>query len=121
MKRIQCTVTYPSALQHPLHEHVVADGPLSKAVLLMWSPTADATTLIWCDGDPAATAAAVDAIDSPLRVVYGERDTTADWEPVVERARGVGAEVVELSSDHHFVGQDATVGETVGEFLVDRL
>lgn len=64
MKRIQCTVTYPSALQHPLHEHVIADGPLSKAVLLMWSPTADATTLIWCDGDRAATAAAVDAIDS---------------------------------------------------------
>ena len=30
----------------------------------MWSPTADATTLLWCDGDRAATEAVVDAIDS---------------------------------------------------------
>ena len=64
---------------------------------------------------------AVAAIDCPLRVVYGARDTTADWEPVAERAREVGSDVVELSADHHFVGQDATVGEAVGGFLVDRL
>lgn len=66
-------------------------------------------------------AAAVADIDCPLQVVYGERDTTADWEPVVERARGVGAEVVAISGDHHFVGQDAKVGEIVGEFLAARL
>jgi predicted DNA binding protein len=64
MKRITCTVSYPSTLQHPLHAHVMGDGPLSRAVLLLWSPTADATTLLWCDGDRAATAAAVDAVDS---------------------------------------------------------
>ena len=66
-------------------------------------------------------AAAVAAIDCPLQVVYGARDTTADWEPVVERARGVGAEVVEMSADHHFVGQDASVGTAIGEFLAGRL
>jgi len=85
---------------------------------------------------PAATAAlaptarlsagldAVDAVasvDCPLQVVYGERDTTADWEPVVERARGVGAEVVAMSSDHHFVGRDAKVGSVVAGFLAERL
>jgi len=64
MKRIQCTVRYPSDLQHPLHAHVIGGGPLSSVVLLTWSPTADATTLLWCDGDRAATAAAVDAVDS---------------------------------------------------------
>jgi len=66
-------------------------------------------------------AAAVGAIDRPLQAVYGERDTTADWEPVVERARESGAEVVEVSADHHFVGQDAKVGGLVGEFLAARL
>ena len=64
---------------------------------------------------------AVSRVDCPLQVVYGERDTTADWEPVVERARGAGAEVVAMSADHHFVGQDATVGNVIGEFLAGRL
>jgi hypothetical protein len=64
--------------------------------------------------------AAVADIDCPLQVVHGERDTTVDWEPVVERARGIGAEVVAVSADHHFVGQDAVVGETVGTFLAPR-
>jgi hypothetical protein len=65
--------------------------------------------------------AAVGSIDCPLQVVYGERDTAADWEPVVERARETGAEVVEVSADHHFVGQDAKVGGLVAEFLAARL
>ena len=65
--------------------------------------------------------AAVVSIDCPLQVVYGERDTAADWEPVVERARESGAEVIAMSADHHFVGQDAKVGELVAEFLAARL
>ena len=66
-------------------------------------------------------AAAVDSTTGPLQVVYGERDTAADWEPVVQRARGSGAEVIAMSADHHFVGQDAKVGEVVAEFLAARL
>ena len=66
-------------------------------------------------------AAAVESVDCPLQVVYGERDTTANWGSVVERARGVGAEVVELSADHHFVGQDRRIGGVVAAFLVERL
>ncbi|MEF8840210.1 MAG: alpha/beta hydrolase [Haloarculaceae archaeon] len=66
-------------------------------------------------------AGAVGSVDCPLRVVYGERDTTVDWEPVVERAREAGVEVVGMSADHHFVGQDAKVGEVVAGFLAPRL
>jgi len=77
MKRIQCTVAYPSEFRHPLHEHVMTDGPVSKTVLLMWSPTADATTLLWCDGDREATATAVDAVGSVVAssFVAGEDGT----------------------------------------------
>jgi hypothetical protein len=57
----------------------------------------------------------------PVQVVYGTRDETADWEPLVERARELGDEVVEMSADHHFVGQAGKVGETVATFLADRL
>ncbi|WP_232686326.1 alpha/beta hydrolase [Halobacterium zhouii] len=57
-------------------------------------------------------------VDAPLQVVYATRDDTADWEPVVEAARDIDCEVVELSADHFFVGQLDTVAETVGPFLV---
>lgn len=66
-------------------------------------------------------AAALDDLACPAQVIYGERDTTADWEPVVERAREAGAEVVGMSSDHHFVGQHGKAAETVTSFLVPRL
>ncbi len=62
-------------------------------------------------------AAALDAIDCPVQVVYGERDTTAEWEPVVERARALGLEVVTMSADHFFVGQRKKVGDRVAGFL----
>lgn len=62
-------------------------------------------------------AAALDDIKCPAQVVYGERDTTADWEPIVERARGLGYEVEAMSSDHHFVGQADRVAASVATFL----
>ncbi|MFD1514757.1 dienelactone hydrolase family protein [Halomarina rubra] len=61
--------------------------------------------------------AALDAIDAPLQVVYGERDTTAEWEPVVERAREVGVETVGFSGDHFFLGQESKVAGHCAEFL----
>ena len=66
-------------------------------------------------------AEAVADVSAPLQVVYGARDDTADWEPVVAAARDAGGEVVELSADHHFVGQSAKAGETAGEFLAGHL
>lgn len=58
-------------------------------------------------------------VSAPLQVVYATRDSTADWEPVVEAARGLDCEVVELDSDHFFIGKFDRVAETVGPFLAD--
>jgi predicted DNA binding protein len=66
MKRIQFAVTYPERLRHPLHQRIVGESPIGRVDLLMWSPTEDATTLLWCDGDPQSTAEALEAIDSLL-------------------------------------------------------
>ena len=64
-------------------------------------------------------AAELDAVDCPGYVLYGERDTTAEWEPVVDRARALGWQVEAMSADHHFVGQAGKVGERVASFLRD--
>jgi len=65
--------------------------------------------------------AAMGRIDCPVQVVYGERDTTAKWEPVVERARGLGFTVEPMGADHFFVGQRPKVGERVARFLRTHL
>ncbi|MFC6834969.1 dienelactone hydrolase family protein [Halomarina ordinaria] len=66
-------------------------------------------------------AAALAAIACPVQVVYGERDTTAEWEPVVERAREHDCEVVAMGADHHFVGQGEKAAAHVAGFLRDHL
>jgi alpha/beta superfamily hydrolase len=63
------------------------------------------------------TDGAVADITSPLQVVYGERDETADWESVVERAREAGATVVSRDADHFFTARHGDVAETVAAFL----
>ncbi|WP_348607804.1 dienelactone hydrolase family protein [Halobaculum rarum] len=65
--------------------------------------------------------AAMDDIDCPAQVVYATRDDTADWEPVVERARELDVALREFSADHFFVGQAGKVGDAVGEWLLDAL
>ncbi|MFB6117827.1 dienelactone hydrolase family protein [Halosegnis sp.] len=64
-----------------------------------------------------AAAAAIGDIECPGYVLYGERDTTAEWEPVVERAREAGWRVESMAVDHHFVRQTDTVGRRCGAFL----
>ncbi len=61
--------------------------------------------------------AALEAIDAPVQVVYGARDSTVEWEPVVERARELGHCTDDLAADHFFVGQHGTIAETVVSFL----
>jgi alpha/beta superfamily hydrolase len=61
--------------------------------------------------------AAIENIDGPLCVVYGERDTTVDAESVASAAGKRGGSVEVMSADHHFVGQTAKVGARVGEFF----
>ncbi|WP_254767161.1 alpha/beta hydrolase [Salinilacihabitans rarus] len=64
---------------------------------------------------------ALDSLSIPVQVLYGSRDATVDWEPVVERARERGDDVVECSADHFFVGQYEKVATAVAEFLAPRL
>lgn len=73
--------------------------------------------------DDLDVVATLDELDeaTALQVLYGSRDTTVDWGPVVERARERDAEIVELSGDHFFVGQRVQIAGHVSEFLEDRL
>lgn len=72
MKRIRFSATYPDRHVHPLNRRIIAGGAVSRAELLMWSPTADATTLFWRDAGEDATAAAVAGIDSLLDTHFVE-------------------------------------------------
>ncbi|WP_299236648.1 alpha/beta hydrolase [Natronomonas sp.] len=56
---------------------------------------------------------AIDDIDCPIAVVYGERDTTVDAEAVADRVRERGGDVSVLSADHHFVGQTRAAAEAI--------
>jgi len=71
-------------------------------------------------GDAVDAVAAVDGIDCPGQVVYGERDDTAEWRPVVERVRERGLSVNGVAADHHFVGQTDRVAPLVVSFLSDH-
>ncbi|MDG5817822.1 alpha/beta hydrolase [Natronococcus sp. A-GB7] len=64
--------------------------------------------------------AALSTLETPTLILYGERDTTVDWEPVVERARERGNETVALPADHFFLGTREEIARSVGEFF-DRL
>lgn len=68
MKRIQFAVRYPEERRHPLHRRLVAGSSISRAELRVWSPTPDATTLFWFDGDEEAVERVVSAIGSLQRV-----------------------------------------------------
>lgn len=63
--------------------------------------------------DPAT----LDRLSIPAQVVYGERDDTADWQPVVERAQSLGWTVESMPADHFFVSQQSKVGELVAAFF----
>lgn len=68
----------------------------------------------------------VDALDilrrteAPVHLVYGTRDTTAEWKPFLDAAEPAGASTTAIEGDHFFVGQSTTVASAVGEFLHDR-
>lgn len=70
---------------------------------------------------------AVDALDKladlgvSVQICYASRDETADWEPVVERATEQAMETVAFESDHFFIGRAGEVGESVAEFVMERL
>lgn len=68
-------------------------------------------------GEGLDVSGAVSDLGCPLQVLYGTRDTTADWEPVVETAREAGASVEELSADHFFLGKHDRIAGSVADFF----
>lgn len=71
--------------------------------------------------DELDAVAALPDIDHPMKILYAERDDTADWEPVVECARELDIDIEELSADHFFLGQEDKVAEQVVEFFDEGL
>ena len=75
--------------------------------------------------DDLDAVAALESIPSetPVCVLYGERDATVDWEPVVERARerGDAVSVTALAGDHFFLGKHGDIGAEVARFFEDAL
>ncbi|MFB6151411.1 MAG: alpha/beta hydrolase [Haloarculaceae archaeon] len=69
--------------------------------------------------DGTDSVASLDATNAPVLVVYGERDRTVDWEPVVERARAAGHTVRGVPSGHGFAGQRGRVADSAASFLAD--
>lgn len=63
----------------------------------------------------------LDAISCPAQVVYGERDDTADWQSVVERAEQLEWSVESMPADHFFISQQSRIGNLVGDFFAASL
>jgi len=72
-------------------------------------------------GDDLLATAALESITTPVQVIYGEHDDTANWQPVVDRARELGQSVEGLSADHFFAGQTEPVAEVMRRFFDDEL
>jgi alpha/beta superfamily hydrolase len=77
---------------------VAADSDPDPAALSVLAPPA-------APGRDFDTAGAVEDVNCPVQVLYGEQDSTVDWEPVVGRARERGYSVESYPVDHFFVGQ----------------
>lgn len=92
---------------------ILAAPSLSITGLSLLAPASSLTGL---DADPARV---LDAVDGPLQVIFGSRDSTVDSTPIAARIRDRGGTVLELSADHFFIGQEQTVADHVAEFFAD--
>jgi alpha/beta superfamily hydrolase len=70
--------------------------------------------------DGVDAVAALGGIDAPVKILYAKRDSTADWEPVVERASELEITVEGLSADHFFLGQSEKVAERIAAWFDER-
>jgi len=52
-----------------------------------------------------------------VQVVYGDRDETVNWKPVVARTREQSHTVESVPADHRFAGQTDRVADAVASFL----
>ncbi|SEH16541.1 hypothetical protein SAMN04487967_2694 [Natronorubrum sediminis] len=60
--------------------------------------------------------AALESLECPVQILYGERDSTVEWEPVVERARDRGDTVSSMAGDHFFSGNRTAISAEVSGF-----
>ncbi|MGM0397661.1 MAG: alpha/beta hydrolase [Halobacteriota archaeon] len=90
-----------------------ASTPVDLCGVALLAPAAQVAD----DLDATAT---LEAIDAPLRLVHGTRDTTAEWKPFYRAAETLDASIESVAGDHFFVGQSDAVAAAVGEFLVDH-
>ncbi|THE66852.1 alpha/beta hydrolase [Salinadaptatus halalkaliphilus] len=60
---------------------------------------------------------ALEVLEVPVQIQYGERDTSVEWEPIVDRATDRGDDVSERSAGHFFAGQEAPVADAAQEFF----
>ncbi len=91
-----------------------ADSDPQPAALSVLSPPAAA-------GQGFDTVAALEGTICPVQVLYGERDDTVDWGPVVDRARERGCAVDSYPADHFFVGQTENIATRVADFFAEAL
>ncbi|RQG94355.1 alpha/beta hydrolase [Natrarchaeobius chitinivorans] len=59
---------------------------------------------------------ALETLAVPVQILYGERDTTVEWEPVVDGATDRD-DVTPLPADHFFVGQRERIATEVTSFF----
>ncbi|MDG5758093.1 alpha/beta hydrolase [Natronococcus sp. A-GB1] len=95
------------------------DRPLLGVASL--APTASLATGADGNGNDLDAVAALSTLEVPTLILYGERDTTVDWEPVVEQVRERGDETVALPADHFFLGTRDEITRRVREFFAERL
>lgn len=55
------------------------------------------------------------ALEGPVLVCHGERDSTVEWESIVDRARDRGDEVRSYPADHFFLATETEVATDVAD------
>ncbi|WP_123536124.1 helix-turn-helix domain-containing protein [Halosimplex salinum] len=79
MRQVTFETTYPPEAAHPFHRRMMSGGPVTRADLLIWGPTAEVTTLTWFDAERAAVADVLGGVESTTRthLVAGDGGTYA--------------------------------------------
>lgn len=119
------TVALAAAADHPTLSGVCALAPTARIAADVDEDriAADVDDGASSDDRSAAAVDAIAALDRladsgvSVNVMYATGDTTADWEPVVERARELGLETGSFEAAHLFVGcADAVADAVAGTF-----
>lgn len=84
------------------------------------APSSDALSALAPAAGVGKVPDALASIGCPVQVIYGERDDTAEWEPVVKRARELGYRVDAFPADHFFVGQTQKIADCAVSFLLEH-